>query len=56
MFTFATWDPEGILSTIPSIVNGIIGLLIGQVLQADTIKFKKRKEWVSLVRYLSFLA
>jgi predicted acyltransferase len=28
-----TWDPEGILSTIPSIVNGIIGLLIGQLLQ-----------------------
>lgn len=27
-----TWDPEGILSTIPSIVNGIIGLLIGQLL------------------------
>ena len=36
-----TWDPEGILSTIPSIVNGIIGLLIGQVLQADTIKIQK---------------
>jgi predicted acyltransferase len=36
-----TWDPEGVLSTIPSIVNGIIGLLIGQVLQADTIKIQK---------------
>jgi predicted acyltransferase len=36
-----TWDPEGILSTIPSIVNGIIGLLIGQFLQSDNPKTKK---------------
>jgi predicted acyltransferase len=36
-----TWDPEGVLSTIPSIVNGIIGLLIGQLLQSDTPKVKK---------------
>jgi predicted acyltransferase len=33
-----TWDPEGGLSTIPSIVNGIIGLLIGQLLQQKTAK------------------
>ena len=36
-----TWDPEGILSTIPSIVNGIIGLFIGQLLQTDMIKIQK---------------
>ncbi|KRD12864.1 amino acid transporter [Flavobacterium sp. Root901] len=36
-----TWDPEGILSTLPSIVNGIIGLLIGQVLQQNFPKTKK---------------
>jgi predicted acyltransferase len=33
-----TWDPEGLLSTIPSIVNGIIGLLIGQLLQLKVAK------------------
>ena len=27
-----TWDPEGILSTVPTIANGLIGLLIGQLL------------------------
>ncbi|MET0758832.1 MAG: DUF5009 domain-containing protein, partial [Flavobacterium sp.] len=27
-----TWDPEGILSTIPAIATGISGLLIGQLL------------------------
>ncbi|SHM18578.1 acyltransferase family protein [Flavobacterium saccharophilum] len=36
-----TWDPEGILSTIPSILNGIIGLLIGQILLRDIGKTKK---------------
>jgi predicted acyltransferase len=39
-----TWDPEGILSTLPSIVNGIIGLLIGQVLQRDTTKILKAQK------------
>ena len=36
-----TWDPEGILSTIPSIVNGIIGLLVGQMLLREISKTKK---------------
>ncbi|WP_394776288.1 acyltransferase family protein [Flavobacterium sp.] len=36
-----TWDPEGILSTFPSIVNGIIGLLIGQILQREIPKTQK---------------
>ncbi|MBE8727023.1 acyltransferase family protein [Flavobacterium hungaricum] len=36
-----TWDPEGILSTIPSIVNGIIGLLMGQILLYNATKIQK---------------
>ncbi|RUT69088.1 DUF5009 domain-containing protein [Flavobacterium cupreum] len=39
-----TWDPEGILSTIPSIVNGIIGLLIGQLLQLKVAKTEIAKK------------
>ncbi|MCD0467491.1 acyltransferase family protein [Flavobacterium sp. ENC] len=39
-----TWDPEGILSTIPSIVNGIIGLLIGQLLQLKIAKTEIAKK------------
>lgn len=31
------WDPEGILSTFPSIASGLIGLLIGPVLMAKTL-------------------
>lgn len=41
-----TWDPEGILSTIPSIVNGIIGLLIGQLLQLKIAKIDIAKKMV----------
>jgi predicted acyltransferase len=41
-----TWDPEGILSTIPSIVNGIIGLLIGQLLQLKIAKTEIAKKMI----------
>ena len=35
-----TWDPEGILSTIPAIGTGIIGLLIGQLLNSNFSKME----------------
>ncbi|WP_456313285.1 acyltransferase family protein [Pseudomonas shirazensis] len=41
-----TWDPEGILSTIPSIVNGIIGLLMGQLLQRNITKTQKAQKMI----------
>ncbi|RTY94033.1 DUF5009 domain-containing protein [Flavobacterium sp. GSP27] len=36
-----TWDPEGILSTIPAIANGIIGLLVGQLFNSSLTKKEK---------------
>ncbi len=36
-----TWDPEGILSTIPAIGTCIIGMLIGQILSAKTNENEK---------------
>lgn len=39
-----TWDPEGILSTIPAIATGIIGLLIGQLLNSASLKTEKVKK------------
>ncbi len=30
-----TWDPEGILSTIPAIVTGMTGMLAGQLIKQD---------------------
>lgn len=39
-----TWDPEGILSTLPAVVNGIIGILIGQIVLQDLPKITKAKK------------
>jgi predicted acyltransferase len=39
-----TWDPEGILSTIPAIGTGIIGLLIGQLLNSRLPKLEITKK------------
>lgn len=36
-----TWDPEGLLSSIPVIANGIVGLLIGQLLNSSLAKNEK---------------
>jgi len=33
-----TWDPEGILSTLPAIATGILGMFVGQVLNTKISK------------------
>jgi len=43
-----TWDPEGILSTFPSIVSGITGLLAGQLL------ISKRTPTVKVIYFMIF--
>ncbi|PWA07415.1 acyltransferase family protein [Flavobacterium psychrotolerans] len=35
-----TWDPEGLLSTVPAIASGIIGLLIGQLMNITLPKLE----------------
>jgi predicted acyltransferase len=37
-----TWDPEGILSTLPSVGNGIAGLLAGTLLRRIDLKITKK--------------
>lgn len=39
-----TWDPEGILSTIPSIATGLLGVVIGQILCSSVSKNEKAKK------------
>lgn len=39
-----TWDPEGVLSTLPSIATGIVGLLIGQILHLPESKIAIAKK------------
>ncbi len=50
-----TWDPEGILSTLPSIVNGIIGLFIGQILLLAVTKIQKAQRMGMIGTSLIFL-
>ena len=35
-----TWDPEGILNTIPAVASGIIGIFIGQLLNSNITKIE----------------
>jgi predicted acyltransferase len=39
-----TWDPEGVLSTVPALATGIIGLLIGQLLNRSLPKLEIAKK------------
>lgn len=39
-----TWDPEGILSTLPAIASGIIGVLMGQFFQQPIPKIEIAKK------------
>jgi predicted acyltransferase len=46
-----TWDPEGILSTLPAIASGMIGMLIGQQLNNSFPKLLRFKKifWVGIL-------
>jgi len=50
-----TWDPEGILSTFPAIVSGIIGMLIGK-LYLSVKDENKRLVWLFFIGFALFLA
>ena len=39
-----TWDPEGILSTLPAVATGIFGMLIGQTLNLQIPKMEIAKK------------
>lgn len=41
-----TWDPEGFLSTLPAIASGILGILIGQLLNNNTQKIEIVKKMI----------
>lgn len=44
--TAKTWDPEGLLGTIPAVGNGILGILAGKcLLRVDFSAFEKTK-WI----------
>lgn len=50
-----SWDPEGLLSTLPAIATGITGMLAGKILLTDNSREKKAL-WLFLAGFLSFIA
>lgn len=43
-----TWDPEGILSTLPAIVSGISGMLVGTLLAIEGMSHERKVSWLYL--------
>ncbi len=47
-----TWDPEGLLSTLPAIATGITGMLVGKLIISD-LNIEKRVSYIFLAGFLS---
>jgi len=50
-----TWDPEGVLSTIPSIGTGIMGMLCGHLILSK-MEQNSKLIWLFALGFLAFLA
>ena len=51
-----TWDPEGILSTLPAIATGLFGVLVGVYLKRKDIEAAQKIAWLFAVGVLACLA
>ncbi len=49
-----TWDPEGILGTLPAIATGISGMLIGHILTSNGMNRERKIIWIFCAGFLSF--
>ncbi len=49
-----TWDPEGLLSTLPAIATGITGMLAGQLLKQD-MGIEKKLNYLFFIGFLCVL-
>jgi predicted acyltransferase len=53
-FWQVTWDPEGLMSTFPAIVTGIIGMLVGKLILSLENPFKKLT-WLFFMGFSMYL-
>lgn len=51
-----TWDPEGILSTLPAIASGLIGVLVGVYLKRKDVDAAVKISWLFAIGVLITLA
>ncbi len=49
-----TWDPEGLLSTLPAIATGITGMLAGQLLKQE-MSIEKKLNYMFFIGFLCIL-
>lgn len=51
-----TWDPEGILSTLPAIATGLFGVLVGAYLKRKDVEAATKIAWLFSIGTLTILA
>ena len=54
-FWQVTWDPEGLMSTFPAIVTGILGMLVGRLILSIDDPYRKLT-WVFFAGFAMYLA
>ena len=50
-----TWDPEGILSTLPAIASGLIGVLVGSFLRRSALEDGYKISWLFCTGLMMFI-
>jgi len=50
-----TWDPEGILSTMPAIASGLIGVLVGAFLRRKDLEDSYKISWLFCTGLMLFI-
>lgn len=50
-----TWDPEGILSTLPAIASGLIGVLVGAFLRRKNLEDSYKVSWLFCTGLMLFI-
>ena len=50
-----TWDPEGILSTVPAIASGLIGVLVGAFLRRKDLEDSYKISWLFCTGLMLFI-
>ncbi|MBK1441033.1 DUF5009 domain-containing protein [Parapedobacter sp. ISTM3] len=49
-----TWDPEGVLSTVPAIASGISGMLAGRLIAATAMSQERKVIWLYIAGLCAF--
>ncbi|MBK0381456.1 DUF5009 domain-containing protein [Pedobacter sp. SD-b] len=50
-----TWDPEGILGTLPSIASGLFGVMMGSILRTESRTADNKVAWLFAFGFIAFL-